>query len=73
MFFCITNSFTIFQTMINNIFWDLIVESIMIVYLNNILIFIWILEEHYRAVYKVMEVLAKYKLFLHSEKCNFDK
>jgi len=45
----------------------------MIVYLNNILIFAWTLEEHHRAVYRVIEVLAKHKLSLYSEKYKFDK
>ena len=49
-----------FQTMINDIFKDLIIEEIMIVYLNNILIFTWILEDHYKAVCKVLEVLTKH-------------
>ena len=31
------------------------------------------LEKYYRAVYKVIEVLAKYKLFIHSKKHKFDK
>jgi len=52
--------------MINDIFQDLIIKGTIIVYLDNILIFIWI-------VYKILEVLAKYKLFLHFKKCEFDK
>jgi len=59
--------------MINNIFWDLIVEDIIIVYLDDILISTWMLEEHYRVVYRVLEVLAEPKLFFHPEKCEFDK
>jgi len=39
MFFGITNSLAIFQMMINNIFWDLIVEGIVVVYLDDILVF----------------------------------
>ena len=49
--------------MTNNIFQDLIAKEIMTVYLNNILIFTQILEDHC----KVLEVLAKYKLFLCPE------
>jgi len=40
----------------------------MIVYLDNIFIFTWTLEDYYNIVYKVLEVLAKYKLFLYLEK-----
>ena len=73
MFFGITNSSIIFQTIINNIFQDLIAEEIMIVYLDNIFIFTQILEDYYKAVYKVFKVLAKYKLFLYFKKYKFDK
>ena len=59
MFFDINNSPAIFQTMMNNIFQDFIAEGIIIVYLDNILIFIQTLEEHCKTVYKVLEVLAK--------------
>ena len=73
IFFGMINSPTIFQTMINNIFWNLITESIMIVYLANILIFTQTLEEHCKAVCRVLEVLAEYKLFLCLEKYEFDR
>ena len=46
MFFGITNSLATFQTMMNNIFWDLIVEGIMVVYLDDILIFTRMVEKH---------------------------
>ena len=32
-----------------------------------------ILEEHYKVVYRILEVVAKHKLFLYSEKYDFDK
>jgi len=50
MFFGITNSPATFQTMMNDIFQDLIVEGIMIVYLDNILIFTKTEEEHAKAI-----------------------
>ena len=68
-----TNSSATFQTIINNIFCDLIVKCIIIVYLYNILIFTWTLEKHYKAVQRVLKILAKHKLFLYSEKYKFDK
>ena len=58
-----TNSLAIFQIMVNDIFHDLIVEGIMIVYLDNILIFIQTLEEYHRVVSKVLKILVKYKLY----------
>ena len=73
MFFGITNSPATFQTMMNNIFQNLIAEGIMVVYLNNILIFTKTEEEHAQAVRWVLQVLKENKLFLHPEKCKFYK
>ena len=68
-----TNSLAIFQTMINNIFQNLIVEGIVVVYLDNILIFTKMKEEHEQAVRRVLQVLKENKLFLRLEKCEFCK
>jgi len=59
--------------MINNIFWDLITECIIIVYLDDILIFTQILKEHHKVVHRVLKVLAKHKMFLYLETYKFDK
>ena len=50
MFFGMTNSPATFQTMMNNIFRNLIAEGIVVVYLDNILIFTKTEEEHTQAV-----------------------
>ena len=73
MFFEMTNSPATFQTMINDIFWDLIVEGIMVVYLDDILIFTRMEEEHAKAIRQVLQILQENKLFLHLEKCKFCK
>jgi len=57
MFFGMTNSPTTFQMMMNDIFRDLIAEGIMVVYLDNILIFTQIEEEHAKAIWQVLQVL----------------
>jgi len=57
--------------MMNDIFRTLIAERIIVVYLNNILIFMKTEEEHERAVQRVLEILAEHKLFLCPEKCEF--
>ena len=57
----------------NNIFHDLIVEGIVVVYLDNILIFTRTVEEHTQAMQRVLEILIEYKLFLYLEKCKFQK
>jgi len=57
--------------MMNNIFRTLIAEGIVVVYLDDILIFTQTKEEHEQAVWRVLEVLAEHKLFLRPEKCEF--
>ena len=57
MFFEMTNSPATFQTMMNNIFRDLIAEVIMVVYLDDILIFTRTEEEHAKAIRQVLQVL----------------
>jgi len=59
--------------MMNDIFWTLIAEGIMVVYLDDILIFTETEEEHEQAVWRVLEVLAEHKLFLRPEKCEFHR
>jgi len=50
MFFGMTNSLAAFQTIMNNIFQDLIVEGIMVVYLDDILIFTRMEEKHAKTI-----------------------
>jgi len=73
MFFGMTNSPATFQTMMNDIFQNLIAEGIVVVYLNDILIFTKTEKEHAQAVRRVLQVLKENKLFLHPEKCEFYK
>jgi len=73
MFFGMTNSLATFQTMMNDIFQNLIVEGIMVVYLDDILIFTKTKEEHEQAIRQVLQVLKENKLFLCPEKCEFYK
>jgi len=73
MFFGITNSPATFQTMMNDIFRNLIAEGIVVVYLDDILIFTKMEEEHAQAVRRVLQVLKENKLFLYPEKCEFYK
>jgi len=57
--------------MINDIFQNLIAEEIVMVYLDDILIFTRIVEKHVQAIQRVLEILTEYKLFLHLEKYKF--
>ena len=73
MFFGLTNSPATFQTMMNDIFRDLINQGKVIIYLDDILIFSSDLDEHRRIVKEVLKVLRKHKLYLKAEKCEFEK
>ena len=55
----------------NDIFRTVIAEKIVIVYLDNILIFTKMEEEHEQVVQRVLEILMEHKLFLYLEKCEF--
>jgi len=73
MFFGMTNSPATFQTMMNDIFRNLIAEGIVVVYLDDILIFTKTEEKHAQAVRQVLQVLKENKLFLCLGKCKFYK
>jgi hypothetical protein len=73
MFFSLTNSPAMFQMMMDEIFEDLISEGVVMVYLDNILIFMEMLEEHRAVTRRVMEVLKRHKLYLCPDKCEFEK
>jgi len=73
MFFGMTNSLATFQTMMNDIFQNLIAEGIVVVYLDDILIFTKTKEEHKQVVRQVLQVVKENKLFFYLEKCEFCK
>src|SRR6266516_5918281 len=73
MFFGLTNSPATFQTMMNEIFKDLVMEGVVSIYLDNILIFTKTLQEHRRITRLVMERLCQHHLYLKPEKCEFEK
>ena len=73
MFFGLTNSPATFQTMMNDIFHDLIMEGVVAVYLDDILIYTKTREEHRDVTRKVLERLREFGLFLRLEKCEFEQ
>jgi transposase InsO family protein len=73
MFFGLTNSPATFQTMMNDIFQDLIMEGHVCVYLDDILIFTETLAEHRRILRLVLERLRLHRLYLRPEKCEFER
>src|SRR6266487_3199325 len=73
IFFGLMNSPSTFQTMMNEIFQDLIMKGVICIYLDNILIFSKTLEEHRRITCLVLERLCQHHLYLKPEKCEFEK
>jgi len=59
--------------MINDIFRTLIAKGIIVVYLDDILIFTKMEEEHEQVVWRVLEILVEHKLFLYLKKCEFHR
>jgi hypothetical protein len=73
MYFGLTNSPATFQTMMNNIFQDLILSRDVVVYLDDILIVHSDLACHHEIVWEVLWRLREHCLFLCPEKCEFEK
>jgi hypothetical protein len=73
MYFGLTNSPATFQTIMNEIFQDLITKGVVSVYLDDILIFTNSREEHRRITCLVLDCMHEHKLYLWPEKCEFEK
>src|ERR1700759_172817 len=71
MFFGLTDSPATFQTMMNEIFEDMISEGVVAVYIDDILIYTKDLEQHRDVTRRVLERLREHKLYLKEEKCEF--
>jgi len=57
MFFRLCNSPSTFQTMMNNLLHDLIIRGVVIVYVDDILVYTTTLEEHQKVVMEVLKIL----------------
>ena len=73
MFFRLTNSPATFQTMMNDIFWELVTEGTAVVYIDDILIFTETLEQHREVTRQVLKLLEENQLYLKPDKCEFEK
>jgi hypothetical protein len=73
MYFSLTNSPATFQTMMNDMFQDLILSGAIMVYLNDILIVHCNLVCHHEIIQEVPCWLQEHHLFLCLEKCEFEK
>ena len=70
--FGICNALATFMRVMNDFFWPLIDEFVL-VYLDDILVFSESWVEHVCHVKKVLDVLKKEKLFVKLSKCEFWK
>jgi len=67
MYFGLTNSPATFQTIMNNIFWDLINQEDMATFIDNILVAMDTEEGHNKLVEEVLKRLEENDLFVKPE------
>jgi hypothetical protein len=73
MFFGMCNFPATFQAIMDNIFMTMIDQQLVIVYIDDILIFAETKEELQRIMRQVMKKLQKHNLFPKAKKCKFCK
>ncbi len=75
MFFGLTNSPATFQTMMNDIFREEIIEGWVVIYMDDIrvLVFSKDKKEHQTQVKRILEKLRQHQLSLKAEKCYFEQ
>ena len=70
MFFGLTNSLAMFQTMMNKILWDLINTGKVASFIDNVIVGIEGEKEHDEVVEKVVKQLAENNLYVKGEESN---
>lgn len=73
MFFGLTNSPATFQTMMNEVFRDMIDEGVIGSYMDDILVHTKELGQHRDVVNCVLQRLQHHDLYLKPEKCQFER
>src|ERR1700723_3730032 len=73
MFFGLINSLATLQTMMNEIFRDLIDRGVLVVYMDDLLVYTKTMKEHREAIREVLKCLRENNLFLKFEKCYFEQ
>ena len=69
MFFGLTNLPAMFQTMINNLLRDLVVEKKIVVFIDDVMVTMETEEGHNKIVKEVLRRLEENDLFVKPEKC----
>jgi len=57
----------------NHLFQDQIAKGCVVVYMDDILIFLSTMEEHSHVVQEVLQIICDNRLFLKLEKCKFER
>jgi len=73
MFFRLTNSPAMFQMMMNNILCPLVKQGKVLVYMDDIIVFTRMIEEHWQVMCEVLCILWDNNLYLKPEKCEFEQ
>ena len=68
MYFELTNSLVIFQTMINNLFQDMINQRNIVIFIDDIIVATNTKKEHDKLVIEILRRLEKNNLFVKPEK-----
>ena len=71
MFFRLTNSLAIFQTMINKILWNLTNTGKVASFIDDVIIEMEMEEEHNEIVEEVVKKLLENDLYIKPEKCKW--
>lgn len=72
MFFGMCNSPATFQSMMNELFKDMVEEHWLVIYMDDMLIHSQNIQEHQDRTKRVLERLRQNDLYLKAEKCKFD-
>ena len=69
MYFGLTNSPAIFQTMINNLFWDMINQGTTATFIDDIIVATETEERYDKIVEEILKQLEENNLFVKPKKC----
>ncbi|THH07470.1 hypothetical protein EW145_g3348 [Phellinidium pouzarii] len=72
MFFCLCNAPATFQAFVDEIFKELIYRDVIIIYLDDVLIFSQDLQQHRKLIIEVLKIMREHHLYLKPQKCEFE-
>ncbi|THH06735.1 hypothetical protein EW145_g3878 [Phellinidium pouzarii] len=72
MFFGLCNVLATFQAFVDEIFKELVYRDMIIIYLDDVLIFSQDLQQHQKLVIEVLKIMWEHHLYLKPQKCKFE-